>query len=101
MKKSILTLAAILMITLVAQSQGRFQTFEFQTLDGIKLELKVLEESEIDEPLPVYDIDSEKNSGKSNVKLVGEKFDLSKISTLEKEVEETVIDTKKVFQQAK
>ncbi len=100
MKKVILTLATITMIICTVQSQVRIQRLHFITSAGEELELFVEEEKEIEEEIPVITEDVLKEEQcKDLIGFDGKVFDLNIITSPEKEIEETIINTKAVFEE--
>ncbi|MBS4012584.1 MAG: hypothetical protein KGZ97_02320 [Bacteroidetes bacterium] len=100
MKKVILTLAIISMIICTVQSQVRIQRLHFITSTGQELELFVEEEKEVEEEVPAVTIEVLKEEqSKDLIGFDGNVFDLEIISTPEKEMEETIINTKALFEE--
>jgi hypothetical protein len=100
MKKSLLTIGIFALLITMLNAQTRLQRLHFTTLDGQELELFVTQEEDVYEPLFIDSAEVLKEEQQKDfIGFDGEKFDVESISNPEEEIEETIINTKAVFEQ--
>lgn len=100
MKKAILTLGIIALLTASLSSQSRLQRYTFKAFDGTLLELFTETEEEVSEPLPADTSEIFKNYQEEQlIGFDGKVFNLDTISEPEQDITETQINTKAIFNQ--